>query len=106
MDARQDINLLVFLVQEIFQFPHFGFQRPDPFFQGLSVTSRESSSTKLIAGLTHEADVGALRTAGRDSITAYFLAPTAITSLSNPALSTRPHLDDLHWENARHDSGS
>lgn len=105
MNTRQYINLLILLVQEILEFPHFGFQGSNSLFQRLGVAPREGPPAEFITRLALEAHVGALRAAGRHPITADLLTPTSIAGLSNPTLGTRPYLDDLHWKDTGHDSG-
>jgi hypothetical protein len=102
MHLGQHVDLLVLLIQQILQFPHFGLQRTYSLLQRFGISTRERSSTELVAGLALEADVGTLRAAGSYAIAAYLLAATAITGLGNPALRTRPNLDHFHRKYARH----
>lgn len=102
MHLGQHIDFLILLVQQILQFPDFGLQRANSLFQRFGVAAWECSSAELVARLALEADVGTLRAARSDPIAAYLLAATAITGLGNPALRTRPNLDNFHRQYSRH----
>jgi len=102
MHLRQHIDLLILFVQQVLQFPHFRLERAYSLLQRLGVSTRECSSTELVARLALEAHVGTLRAAWPDAIAAYLLAAAAITGLGNPALRIRPNLDHLHRQYPRH----
>ena len=97
MDLGKEVDLLVSFVQEVLQLSNLGLQSPDPLFKRFGISSRESSSTELVAGLALEADVLALGAAGGDAIAANLLAAASIARLSDSALRVRSNLDDLHW---------
>lgn len=102
MHPRQHVDLLILLVQYIFQFSNLRFQRTDPFLQRLGVTSREGPSTQLVARLAFEPDVGTLRAARSDSIASYLFTPTPVTGLSDTTLCACADLDHFHGEYAWH----
>lgn len=102
MYPGQHIDLLILLIQQVLQVPHFGLERPHSFLQRLGVSSGECSAAEFVAGLAFEADVGALRTARSDSVAADLFASASVTGLGNAALGPAAHLDHFHGENAGH----
>ena len=105
MHLGEHINLLILLVQQVLQLPHFSLQRAHSLLQGFRISTRKCSSAELIARLALEADVGTLRAAGADPIAAYLLAAAPITGLGNSALRIRPNLDHFHRQDSRHLGG-
>ena len=96
MNAREHVNLLILLVQQILQLSYFSFQTSNAIFQGLCVPSWKCSATQLVAGFAFEADIGTLGTAWSNAVTPDLLAPTPIAGLCNPTLGTAPHSNHLH----------
>ncbi len=96
MHLGEDVNLLVLHVQQNLQVLHLRFQQADALFQGFSISSGKRSPAELVAGFALKPDIGALRTAGADAVTADLLASASITRLSDPALRAGPELDYFH----------
>lgn len=106
MNLGQHVDLLILLIQQVFQFSDFEFERSHSIFERFGISAREGSSTELIAGLAFESDIGALGAAWANAITANLLASASIAGLRNTTLCCIAHPDDLHGQNARHrDSG-
>ena len=93
-------------VQQILQLLDLTLQRSYTLFQRLGITPWESSTAQFIAGFALEANVGTLRTARGDAITANLLASASIASLRNSTLSTGANLDHLHGKDSRHIRGT
>lgn len=102
MNSREHIDLLIFLVKQLFQFANFSFQTPHTILQRLCVTSWKGSSTQLVTRFTFKSDIGTLRTGRADSIAAYLFASATITGLCYTALVGRTHPYHLHRKYARH----
>jgi hypothetical protein len=69
--SGQHIDLFILLIQQVLQFPDFGFQPSNAIFQRLCVASREGSSAQLVTRLTLEANVGALGATWSDAIASW-----------------------------------
>lgn len=103
MHPGEDIDLLVLLIEQVLELAHLGLERPDPLLEGLGVATRKGASAELVAGAALEPHRGALRACRAHSVTADLLASTTIARLRDAALRSRPDLDDLHGQDARHD---
>jgi len=106
MNAREHINLLIFLVEQLLQLAHLCLQESYALLQRLGISSWEGATAQLVAGLAFESDVGALRATGADSVAAYFLGATSVAGLGDAGLATLPDFDYLHRQYSRHDGGS
>jgi hypothetical protein len=103
VNPRQNIDLLVLLIQKILQLLHLCLQRPDTVLERLCISTREGSTTQLIAGLALESHARALRTAWADAIAADLLTSATIAGLGNTTLGAVSDFDHLHGEYSRHD---
>lgn len=102
MHGREHVNLLVLFVEQILELSDFGLELADTLLKRLGIASRKRSSAEFVAGTAFEANVGALGARGPDTIAANLFATTAITSLSDTALSTGADFDNLHGKYSRH----
>lgn len=96
VNLGEDINLLVLHVQQDLHVLHLRFEQADALFQGFGVSSGKRSPAQLVAGFALKPDIGALRAAGADAVTADLLASASITRLSDPALRAGPELNYFH----------
>jgi hypothetical protein len=94
--AREHVNLLIFLVEQVLQLAHFRFQQSHSLLQRFGVSSREGAATELVAGLAFESDVCALRAAWADAIAAYLLRATSVACLGDASLTACPDFDHFH----------
>lgn len=103
MYPRQDVDLLIFLVQKILQIFDFRLQTADSLFQRFGISSRERSAAQFVASTALEANVGALGAAGSDTVTADLFASASITGLGDAARRTSAaNLDHFHGQDTRH----
>lgn len=105
MDARQHVDLLIFLVEQLLELAYFGLEHAHALLERLGVSSREGAAAELVAGLALESNIGALRAAWADAVAAYFLGATSVACLSNAGLAVGADLDHFHGQNSRHDYG-
>jgi hypothetical protein len=103
--AREHVNLLVLLVEQLLELAHLGLQKPHALLQRLGVASREGAPAELVARLALESDIGALRTARADAVAAYLLGATAVACLGNAGLAVGADLDHLHGQDSGHGGG-
>lgn len=102
MDARQDIDFLVLLVQQTLQIPDFRFQRSHALLQRFRVSSGKGATAEFVAGFALETDVGALRAAWPNAVATDLFTSAAITGLGDTALGGVADLDHFHRKNAGH----
>jgi hypothetical protein len=105
MDPRKHIDLLIFLVEQLFQLADLSFQQSHALFERLRVASRKSSATELVAGLALKADIGALCAARANAVAAYLLRAASVAGLCNAGLAARADLDNFHRQYSRHIGG-
>jgi len=102
VDARQHVDLLVLLVQQVLQVAHLSLEHAYALLKRLCISTGKSSSAELVAGLAFEAHVEALGTAWADAVAAYLLGATAVACLGNARLVIGANLDHLHGKYTRH----
>lgn len=105
MHLGQHIDLLILLIQQIFQFPDLQLQLAHALLQGLGISPRKGAPAQLVAGAALEADIGTLGTTRSDTIATDLLAAAAVAGLGDSALGTGAHFDNLHRQDARHLNG-
>lgn len=104
MYPGENVDLLVFFVEEVLQILDFCLQIPHPLFQRFGVSSREGAATQFVARFTFESNAGTLRTAWANTITANLLASASVAGLGDAALGAAD-LDHFHWQDTRHFGG-
>jgi hypothetical protein len=92
----QHVYLLVLLIQQVLEFPHFQLELSNALLERLGVTPGEGAAAELVAGLAFESDVCALRACWADAIAADLLASAAVAGLGDAALGAAADLDDFH----------
>jgi hypothetical protein len=105
VDAGKHVNLLILLVEQFLQLAYFSLQEPYSLLQRFGVPSGKGTTAELIAGLTLEADVGALGAARTDAIAAYLLGATAVACLGNAGLAIGADFNHFHGQDSGHDGG-
>lgn len=101
--AREHVNLLILLVQQVLQISDFSFQSSHAFLQRFGIATRKGPAAQLVTRSTLKTNIGALCAARANAVTSDLFASTSITSLGNPALSTgATDLDHFHGQDTRH----
>lgn len=92
----EDIDLFFLLVEQVLELAHLALEGPDPFLEGLGVSTGKGASAELVTRPTLKADAGTLGARRPDAIAADLLAAASIAGLSNATLRRRPDFDHLH----------
>lgn len=104
MYPGENVDLLVLFVEEVLQILDLSLQIPHTLLQRFGVSSREGAATQFVARFTFESNIGTLRAAWANTITANLLASASVAGLGDAALGAAD-LDHFHWQDTRHFGG-